>query len=58
MANKKCHTKNVFFLSKKAVSHMTFVNLATGQPLSIKFKILHLQWATPQGTIKIINILY
>ena len=27
---------------------MTFVNCPTGQPLSIKVKILHLQWAAPQ----------
>ena len=50
MPDMKCHTKNVFFwffLSKKAVSHMTFVNCPTGQPLSIKVKIFHLQWAAP-----------
>ena len=49
MVNMKCHTKNIFFLSKRAVGHVTFVNQPTGQLLSIK---------VPQGTIKIINILY
>ena len=37
---------------------MTVVNCPTGQLLSIKVKILPLQWAAPQGTINIINILY
>ena len=30
MPDQKCHMKNIFFLSKKAVSHMTFVNCPTG----------------------------
>ena len=30
MPNQKCHTKNTFFLSKKVVSHKTFVNHLTG----------------------------
>ena len=34
MANMKCCTKNVFFLSKKADSCTTFVNWMTGQHFS------------------------
>ena len=58
MPNQKCCMTNVFFLSKKVVGHTTFVNHLTSQPLSINVKILHLQWAAPQGTINNINILY
>ena len=57
LANQKSCMKNVFFLSKKVVGHMTCVNHPTGQPLCIKVKILHLWWV-PQGTINNINILY
>ena len=46
-ANMKCHTKNIFFLSKKVVSHMTSVNKPIGSPLSLKVKIFYLQWAGP-----------
>ena len=56
LADHKCNTKNVFFLSKKAVSHMTFVNCPTSQPLSIKAKILHLQWASPPRGLLTISI--
>ena len=31
LADQICQTKNVFFLSKKAVGHMIFVNQLTGQ---------------------------
>ena len=53
VADMKCCTKNVFFLSKKAVGCMAFVNWLTGRPLSIKVKILHLQWAPPRGLLRL-----
>ena len=51
-ANIKCGTKNIF-LSKKVVGCTTFVNWPTGQPLSTKVKIWHLQWATPGGLLRL-----
>ena len=44
--------KNIFFLSKEVVGHMT---LSTGQQadISIKVKIFHLQWAAPEGLLRL-----
>ena len=55
-ADMKCCTKNVFFLSKKADGHTTFCQLAK-QVAFFTCSVLPPQ-NSPQGTIKIINILY